>query len=264
MPRKRGKLICPVCKVTGHKDKNGFLVKRWVNRRIHIPNNDDKITSVSEAWKYAAKVCLRARQQMILYPPPPEYDNPGPFYEEFSAFSPYNSEEIKAFESRHLSTPAKNIKGKIKELHSQVRLTTETHGEDPFPCNKSPEKPTMHLKLPDNTGDITKLSVAWLYGAIVCLVLRDLSLNDIQFEGDMKRDFTDAIYTYFSLFVIGLRGRERSFFLEYLKIIEDTKSHGYRGAAVINATDTYYCRKCSKSKKGILVSMRRSKEDPLQ
>jgi hypothetical protein len=116
---KRSTIVCSKCKEVG-----GFIDKRWVKRTVNIPKAN-KITNISEAWDYVAKVCLRMRENMILlyHPSPP--DNKFNAYDMFSKFSPHTDQEIKAFELRHLSTPAKNIKMKNIQLTSQIKKTTE-------------------------------------------------------------------------------------------------------------------------------------------
>ena len=40
-----------------------------------------------------------------------------------------------------------------------------------------PPRDTIHILFPHSAGQITKPSIVWLYGTIVCLVLRDISKN---------------------------------------------------------------------------------------
>src|SRR5215204_4471718 len=109
MTHKRSSILCPRCKQTG------FLTKRWVKRTVNIPNipKPDHAT-LSSAWDYAARVCLRMRESLILWPSPAWVNDriDEDAYDVFSGFSPLNENQINAFKLRHLSTPAKNIRKK--------------------------------------------------------------------------------------------------------------------------------------------------------
>jgi hypothetical protein len=41
--------------------------------KVRLPNIDD-IFTISEAWDYGAKVCLRMSQMMLKFPPDPALD----------------------------------------------------------------------------------------------------------------------------------------------------------------------------------------------
>jgi hypothetical protein len=245
MAGKRSNIVCSRCKEVG-----GFVYKRWVKRTVNIPKAN-KVTNISEAWDYAAKVCLRMRENMILLHHPSPPDDKFNVYDLFSKFIPHTDHEIKAFELRHLSTPAKNIKTKKEQLTSQIKKTTEGN-EDDHKVNKLPETNTIHIKLPKDAGRITKSSVSFLYGAIICLILRDISHN-FPFPEETNKEFAFAIYTVFSIMEIDLR-RPR-IWPEWFDIFLDAHNHGYNAAASMNPAKTMICKKCSNIKKRILISM---------
>jgi hypothetical protein len=85
----------------------------------------------------------------------------------YSIFDFISTKEIMKFELEHLSTPAKNIKPKKKELTTDVKRATETNGEDDTPINRLPRTKTVHTTLPPDSGCTNKLSIAFLYGAIL-------------------------------------------------------------------------------------------------
>ena|SRR5215207_8009280 len=134
MTHKRSSILCPRCKQTG------FLTKRWVKRTVNIPNipKPDHAT-LSSAWDYAARVCLRIRESLILWPPQESANKNinGSPHQIFSGFSPLSEDQINAFELRHLSTPAKNVRRKIRELKANKPKTTESYE---YNSNKLPPK----------------------------------------------------------------------------------------------------------------------------
>jgi hypothetical protein len=259
LPGKRSNIVCPRCKKIG-----GFLQKRWIKRVVNIPRLE-KIINISQAWDYATKVCLRLREHTILFPPSMPFDEEfaQSIYNMFDFVAFDNSQEIiRMFELHHLSTPAKNIKTKKKQLNAEVKRTTE-RGKDEadvdYSSNKYPSRNTIHTSLPPNSGFITKSSVAFLYGAIICSVLRDKS-RSIQFPPNVSNGFTKAIYCYFSLLDRDLRHSGTWF--DLINILIDIENHGYHAAAVRNSAATAYCKNCSNARKNHFVEMHASDTCP--
>jgi hypothetical protein len=205
VPAERSNIVCPKCKQIG-----GFLTKRPVKTDINIPK-EGNITDVSKAWDYAAKVYLRLRELLILMPPSPDLDEKiaNEFYKNFDFIS-HDSDELKVFEARHLSTPAKNVKKKQTELTTNIRRTTERKDDelDHYLSNKNPPWPggTIHMRLPVNSGRICKSSVSMLYAAIVCLILRDTH-HDLhsQLPDDTNKNLAETIYEVHSVLQDDLR-----------------------------------------------------------
>ena len=246
MPRKGSRILCPRCKEVG-----GFLQKRWVKRTVNIPKAE-KITTISEAWDYAPKVLLRMREMMVLFPSSEDDEGYARLvYEEFN-YGQHTFEETKAFELTHLTTPAKNIKTKKLELTRNVRRTTERRDDEPDNYLKRPPWDTIHIRLPNNSGLISKSSVSMLYAAIVCLILRDTSV-DAPIPKDLNTESANTIYTIFSLIEDDLR-RPEPWLLRF-PIFADVEKYGYRGATALNAEPTLRCKNCSNKRKQIFVRM---------
>ena len=181
--------------------------------------------NISDAWDYAAKVCLRMRELMILMPPPILGDEEMAklAYDEFN-FGQHTAEEQKSFELKHLSTPAKNIDRKKKELRTNVRRTTQRGDDQPNNYLKDPPWDTIHIRLPEDSGRVSRLSVSMLYSAIVCLVFRDVMWK-APFSVDISKAITYIIYTYFSLIEDDLRHQRT--WLYWMPIFSDVENHGY-------------------------------------
>jgi hypothetical protein len=249
--RKRSNIVCPVCNESG-----GSLKKKWVFKPVHIPKLE-KIDNLSKGWNYAAKVLLRLRENFILFPPDITSDETisTGIYEHFSGFTQHSSEEIRNFEFRHLSTPAKSII-KRRDYFEQPR---EGFFADGTPIREAANP--VHLRLPNDSGNISKSSVSCLYGAVVCCALKDLSiLLERRFSQDENQGFAYGIYAFFRLFADDTR-HSVSFF-DMMKTIADVKKYGYHGAASVNAIPTGYCLKCNKKGKGKKVLMEESDESP--
>ena len=240
MTRKRSAILCPRCKQTGS------LTKRWVKRTVNIPNiPKPEFATLSSAWDYAARVCLRMRESLILWPPQASADNLSEStYQRFSGFSPLSPDQINAFELRHLSTPSKNARKKIGELKINKLKTTESYEHN---SNKLPPRGTIHISLPRNACLITKPSIGWLYGAIVCLVLRDMSKN-LPIQNSIIREFSMSIVTVFSLNVNMVDHRYMMPWFELFELSKDVKDgSGHHAASAVSSTSTVLCKECSKN-----------------
>ena len=126
---------------------------------MNIPNiPKPEYATLSNAWDYAARVCLRMRESLILWPPYASADRniDGTAYGLFSGLSLLRADQLDAFELRHLSTPAKNVRGIIRELKTSRLKTTESYE---YNSNKLPPTDTVHISLPLNAALITKPSV---------------------------------------------------------------------------------------------------------
>ena len=231
MPGKKSNLVCPSCKSAG-----GFIHKRWVKRIVNIPKADRATINIPNAWDYAAKVFLRIREQMILFPPSSSNDVYTQGYGIFPKLKLHNAEQIKDFESRHLSTISKNVNKKKAQLtppQSVIGRPIEKTAEYDYRDNNQLKEDDiiMHIKLLDEAGRITKSSISWLYASIVCLVLRDIS-TALSLPQEVEKEYAYAIYTYFSVFEIDLR-RRRTWY-RWAHISEDVRNHGYHAAASMN------------------------------
>lgn len=227
--------------------------KKWVKRTVNIPKINS-ITSIADAWKYAAMVRLRQRELCILVPPPQSLEQYSSLHSEDHSVTDYlqvnlhTDDEIRAFELRHMDTPVRNIKQKITQLTSTRKKTTEWTGSayaeeyDNKPAvNKLKPEPNVHIKLPSNVGQISRLSISCLYNAIICLVLSDMSEHYfLEAPEDIKKEFAYAIYTVFSLFAVDLRHTVLPATL--LKIFSDVENYGYHAASRMHSILFYRCK----------------------
>jgi hypothetical protein len=215
---------------------------------VNIPKvpKPEYISSLAIAWDYAARICLRMRENLILWPSQGTEDHnvEGTGYELFSGFSTLSIDQIKAFEFRHLSTPSKNARRKIHELKTSRPKTTESYE---YNSNKLPPRDTIHISFPHNAGHITKPSIVWLYGAIVCLVLRDISKN-LPLPKYIIEEFGMSIVMNFNLFIEMIDNRHSTDFLELFKLCKDVKDgSGHHAASAASSTATNLCKYCSKN-----------------
>jgi hypothetical protein len=196
----------------------------------------EEVTSISSAWDYGARMCLRVREAMILWPPQDPIDNShSSFCQMFSELIPFSANQIRAFELRHLSTPAKNISRKIQELNTNREKTTESYD---YISNKLPPVDTIHTLLPHDTGSVTKASIEWLFGAILCLVLRDIS-NNILLPQHVKKEYSLSIYTIFSLFINFVDNRYSTDWLESSELSRHVKDGGgYHAASAASSNNS--------------------------
>jgi hypothetical protein len=232
------------------------LQKRWVKRIVNIPKRKH-IANISKAWDYAGKVCLRLREDTILFPPSSDFDEKfaKSIYNSFD-FIPATQEHITAFELRHISTPAKNIKARKKQLSSELKRTTERKEWEPddYISNKYPFRKTIHTQLPIDSGRITKASIAFLYAAIICFIMRDKS-EYLPLPIEVANNIMMSIYCHFSLVEEIQDLRHYRGWNDLLKIMLDIENHGYNAAAKMNPSGTTFCKNCSNIRKGHFVSM---------
>jgi len=165
----------------------------------------------------------------------------------------HTEEELNSFEEKHLSTPAKNVDKKKKELRTNVRRTTQRREDESDNYLKDPPWDTIHIKLPEDSGRISKSSVSMLYSAIVCLVFRDV-MHAIPVPIDVNKAMSRIVYTYFNLIEDDLRHQRT--WLYWFQIFSDVEKYGYHAAAALNAAQALKCKLCSKPRKGVFVRMK--------
>jgi hypothetical protein len=224
------KVICPTCKKEGD-----CITKRTAKIKVQVPRNP-RINTASDAWDYAARVYFRLRDNVMLFPPTsPDNDElwAQNTYRFFSKFTSHTNEEIKAFDSKHLSTPNTTIDAIMTRLTSQVKRTTEAAGDYYKSVdNKLPRRETLHIKLPKDTGRITKYSTSLLYGAIVCKSLGDISTAISSAVPEYDRNVANAIYSLFKSMSIDFR--HSTTLKDWILILPDVIDHGYNAASSKN------------------------------
>jgi hypothetical protein len=205
-------------------------------------------------------------EPVLRFPPSPELDEEfaqsklNLAYNEFTKLSSHTMGEIKAFESRQLDLLSKrrdrrcvnrNIhKSDHKPKPSYDKPTVDTKY---YAAMERPKEPPSHIRLPKETGRISKLSIVWLYAAIVYTVLRDL-IDEYQISVEDDRWFASVVYSFYS-FVVAQDDRKLVNPIRWLKILEDVQDHGFRAAASRNYVVSTYCKKCTNIEKKIFVMM---------
>lgn len=247
MAPKLSDLLCPTCKTSG------FLAKRYVKDKVQIPKKS--IVNLVDAWEYAAKICLRLQRNMIRFPPHTPLDE-GIANERM--FCPHNEDEIKAFESRQFQ----RLVEYSKEYPFTFRIQTKTPSINKnttitYEMNRPKDSP-LHVLLPEDAGRITKSSIAYLYGSIVCTVLREFSRQKY-FSEEEEKQYAHAIYRYFNLFRNYIDDQNRRYLIQWIKIIQDKFNHGNNAGSALNSINTRSCKNCSNIKKNIFVPMTMSK-----
>jgi hypothetical protein len=237
MPRAKSNLWCPICKSTG-----GSLAKRQVKKAVYLPKLKDTKT-VSQAWDYAAKVCLRLHKAIIRLPPESQQDDnilSDAIYEHFAKLlgNIHSSEEIHQFESRQFERLLKlknsmelKEKSKVVKQDKGVQENEEAYMEDNSGW-KDPYEETLHFPLPSNTGSVTKFSIALLYAVVVCKTLSDY-FQEFPYSKDAA--YICAIYTNFYLDSRCCDLRSRKSWMQWMKIYGSVLDHGYNAASSLNA-----------------------------
>ena len=237
MPRKRSNLSCPKCGSIG-----GLLTKRWVKKTNNIPKFED-VTTIVQAWDYAATVCLRMHAAKLKFPPGIEIDKSlsKALYKEFTKICHHRTEEVIAFESRHMHRllSEKENRGihsrKIKptSIHDNIIKLSSSEDQQYYWQDYDPYKKKIHIPLPPNTGNITNSSIAWLYGALVFKLLSYIYMF-FTFSEYENRLYSYVIYSVFNLYSSFYDDRHRKTFSDWIKIYEDAKKHGISAASSLN------------------------------
>lgn len=193
---------CCVCGEVGRRKRNTIVATySYPEKTVAVPNIS-QFDSTSDAWDYAAKVCLRMSQQALKAPPPDaESDSriAEAIYEHFRIVVPHTDANIRNFESVH--------RQRIEE-----RLTD--YGTKP-------------------KSTVPRMSLALLYGAIVCTVMSDLLYKPHHAifgkTEEIQRESAYAIYTYYTELLVDERSKTTWF--GWLNIIHDYISLGPGAAA---------------------------------
>lgn len=242
MPRKRSNLLCPRCKRIG-----GFLTKRWVKRTNSIPRFDE-VTTIAQAWDYAATVYLQLHAALIRFPPDDkEFDKSfsRAIYKEFSNICPYTPNKISKFETRQMN---RLLLGKRKRrVHVQSiksgyrqdknnRLSSSEY-QQYYWQDHDPYKKKISIPLPSNSGRVTSTSIACIYGALIFKTLSYVFMHHT-FSDNENRFYSYVIYTLFSTYSAYYDDRYHISITEWLKICKDAKNHGLSSASSLNPVFT--------------------------
>ena len=235
---------CPTC------GKESRLRQNWVIKKLSYPKGNmavrrrEDIENVSDAWDYASEVCLHMSKMALEYPPlePLESKIADTIYDHFRTVAPHTDEEIAEFEIIHreateakVATQEKKKENGEKGKHQKAKKWTQEKRNsertrqlpdyDVLPATIKVEP--RHTPVPTDSGRITRMSLAFLYGSIVCCVIsntfRELPLSD------SAKIFAQAIYTNYSLFYSDKRMRKDWF--GWIKLMTDAEEGGYGWAA---------------------------------
>lgn len=206
----------------------------------NVPNVE-RIWTISDAWDYGAKVCLHMSQKMMKFPPPPHLDEDfaTSLYARFRTVVPtYTDNEIAKFESFHRHI----IQTRILESKNDV-------GDQRAPGDQEKQQPDydtlsfetrdkhIHTPLPVDTGKVTRSSLAFLYGAIVCTVISRQSYDEASVSEsssqEEQRIVVKAICTEFQLLYVDERMREH--LIDWFQIMLDCLHKGIGAARAKHA-----------------------------
>ena len=215
MPPKLSEKVCPICKQRG-----GFLVHRPVKYVINIPPRR-KIKTLVAPWDYAARVCLKKSDFIMLFPPVDSkpITKFNSFFDIWKRINLHDDTEIELFESKLMKVIPKSLKSRTKYLNSKYSRSKEYYDK----TIKNIREP-IHIRLPKKTGIPTKSSVGFVYAACVCLTLRDIFG---QFSFDNNDQLIRGLYSYFSIVQSMTDLRVLQPWINYFKIYEDMDKHGY-------------------------------------
>lgn len=240
---KRPKLVHCKCGRVGRHERNSNTMRfRYPIDKAHVPNVE-RIWTISDAWDYGAKVCLHMSQKMMQFPPPQHLDDDiaTSLYEHFRTVVPtYTDNEIAKFESFHrhiIETTILASKNDVRDRQApgeQEKQQEDQKKQQPDYDTLSFETKDEHIHtpLPADTGKVTRSSLAFLYGAIVCTVISRQSYDEAScFESssqEEQRIVVKAICTEFQLLYVDERMREH--WIDWFEIMLD--SHPQEGIGI--------------------------------
>jgi hypothetical protein len=210
---------------------------RYPIDKVHVPNVEH-IWTISEAWDYAAKVCLHMSQKMMKFPPSAAVDKSiaSAWYDHFrTVVPPYTDDEIAKFELLHrriiesrIVAFKNNSKNQEEELSEQEKPEDEQKGgikqhRDYDTLSFETKKEHIHTPLPANTGKVTRSTLAFLYGAVVCSVISRQSYDQASAfkPSEDEKIVAKAICTEFQFLYLDERMRKHP--IDWFKIMFDVR-----------------------------------------
>jgi hypothetical protein len=250
---KHSKLVyCSICGRIGRLERNSNTMRfRYPIDKVHVPNVEH-IWTISDAWDYAAKVCLHMSQKMMKFPPPAALDKSiaASLYEHFrTVVPPHTVNDIAKFESLHRHIIESRIlafKNSLKnqeEPLSEQEKPQDDEGEEGI--KRQPDYDTLsfetkmnhiHTPLPAKTGKVTRSTIAFLYGAVVCSVISRQSYDQASAfkPSEDEKTVAKAICTKFQLLYIDETMRKHP--IDWFKIYLDVHRLGMGAARTKHAT----------------------------
>jgi hypothetical protein len=228
-------VYCSKCGRVGRLERNSNTMRfSYPMDKVHVPDIE-RIWTISDAWDYAAKVCLHMSQKIMKFPPPPSLDESvaTSLYSHFGmVVPPHTSNEIGKFESfhRHIIqdriSASKNSIGNKQGLGEQEKPIDDEikHHPDYDTLSFETKDEHIHTPLPSDAGRITRSALAFLYGAIVCTVISRHSYDRASvFESsseEEERIVAKAICTESRLLYVD--ERMRKYWIDWLQIMLDS------------------------------------------
>jgi hypothetical protein len=228
---------CSKCGRVGRHKKNSVTYSfSYPLDVIRVPKLED-VESISDAWDYASKVCLHMSRMILRFPPSQEMDQQlaSAIYDHFRTLTIHTDVDVAAFESRHRKLIEQKM---LKQEPASLQQKQQEQGSrrlsdyDQLSFDTSAnEEEVIHTPLPSDTGRVTHLSLALLYGAIVCKVINNRSYNEKSaFEpSKQKKTVARAICIHYSIYYSDERMRKD--WISWIEIMQDVEREGL-GAAI--------------------------------
>ena len=251
MVKRAKEVYCSKCGRVGRLERNSNTMRfRYPVDKVHVPNVEH-IWTISEAWDYAAKVCLHMSQKMMKFPPTTAIDKSiaSSWYDHFRTVVPAHTDnEIAKFESLHrhiiesrILAFKNNLKNQEEALSEQEKPQDEEEGgikrqPDYNTLSFETEKEHIHTPLPAKTGKVTRSTLAFLYGAVVCSVISRQSYDQASAfkPSEDEKIVAKAICTEFQFLYIDERMRKHP--IDWFKIMLDVRQLGMGAARTKHAT----------------------------
>lgn len=287
MPRKKSVLICPICNESGQLKEKAQNAVHLPKRVTILKDGDeirgrlDLITTMPEAWNYAAKIFLLMQENQIKYPPSSNEEDDllaNSFYDTFSSLIPHTEEELGKFEERHIKnteivmrinrSEAQNCQKDIELFNKKKRNVEENPVNPTWPANKRIRVETS------NNKHVSRTSVACLYGSVLFATMSKLAqkllLPPVPPHPKLPNDFETLFYLHdeleesvyaaaicqiFSQLVYIIDTRNRVGLLQWMEIFKVKEDHGYRRASSFTKSfsNILFCKNCSDLKSHHLV-----------
>jgi hypothetical protein len=234
---------CSKCHRIGRLEKNCVTCRFYYPVDvIRIPKLEDAQECISAAWDYASKVCLHMSRMALRFPPSQETDPQlaHDIYDHFRAVTTHTDVDIAAFESRHRKLIEQRMMKEEPAAWQQKRQEKGSrrfsdYDQLSFDTSANNEDEVIHTPLPHDIGRVTRLSLALLYGAIVCKVISNETCKETCNEksafkpSEQDRTAARAIFTHYSIFYSNERMRKD--WISWIEIMGDVEKDGL-GAAI--------------------------------
>ena len=202
----------------------------------------------------------------LKFPPTPEEDviwAPA-IYNSYRIFSIHTDDDIVRFESRHKKRIEQRVEEKAMLEGTQNKTTKLLSDYGQLSFGSSNDQGVIHTPLPQDTGRVTRFTLALLYGAIVCKVRSNRILNKSVSElPETEKFLARAICTEYSTFMYADE-RMRADWLTWFAVIDDVHRLGL-GAAIrkhqITFSDGTKVRLSGKHVKNIEQKVLQKKKD---